>query len=490
MTFDALIDEFIKVVGADGVLAEPGELLAYECDGFPIAKGVPAAVVLPTDTVQVSECVKLLSRHNLPIVPRGSGTGLTGGCVAFDRGAILCTARMTRIEHIDLHNRYAVVQAGVRNSDLSDAVVLAQQRAGGSVGASLHFSPNPSSQGVSTIGGNAATNAGGINTLKYGVTTHHILGVEWVLADGSIVVTRPGGLCDGIGPDLPGLLCGSEGTLAIITRLWCRLTPQPIDLRTVYAVFDSTDRACQSVGDIIASGIVPAAMEMIDGLMIQVVEDAFHYGFPKQAAALLLIEIDGPTHVVDLHLGRVLQVCRTNHATDLQHCSDPARRAELWHARKHAFGAIGRISRSYCTQDACIPPSRLPEALREIKKIGERSGLTIPNVFHAGDGNIHPILLFDEDNPRDVRRVLQASLEILEYCVGIGGTITGEHGVGVEKLHLMSRMFNPATLDCFSRIKSGFDPARRMNDGKLIPSDRIQIELLHPVGANSPGGAL
>lgn len=487
---ERVIDRLRVIVGDGGVLADRDELLVYECDGFPIARGLPGAVVFPEDTDQVVRCVRVLGEHGVSIVPRGSGTGLAGGCVAFEGGVIVSTSRMTRIERIDLRNRFAVVQAGVRNAALSEAVAEAERAAGVAGEGGLHFSPNPSSQGVSTIGGNAATNAGGINTLKHGVTCSHILGVEMVLADGSVLVSRGAGLYDGIGPDLPGLLCGSEGTLGIITRLWCRLSPKPGAVRTVCAVFGSTDGACGAVGDVTAAGVVPAAMEMIDGVMIRVVEEAFHYGFASDAAALLLIEIDGPAGAVEEELERVLGICRANRAVGLTHCADEASRARLWHARKHAFGAIGRISRSYCTQDACIPPSKLPEALRQIGRIGQRYGMTIANVFHAGDGNVHPILLFDEDDPDQVQRVLMASQEILKYCIEIGGTITGEHGVGVEKLHLMSRMFNSATMDTFARIKRAFDPDRRINDGKLIPSDRLVVELLRPAAIDSPGGAM
>ncbi len=477
-----LLDELQQIVGERGVLSDANELRVYECDGFPVAKGLPSAVVFPTNTDQVAACVKTIARHNMPIIPRGSGTGLAGGCVAFGEGVLISTSRMTKIEKIDLKNRLAVVQAGVRNLALTDAIAAAG-------GGGLHFSPDPSSQRASTIGGNAATNAGGINTLKHGVTTNHILGVEVVMPDGSIVQSRATGLYDGIGPDLPGLLCGSEGTLGIITRLWCRLVPKPKHFRTIYAVFDSTYNCCKTVADVIASGIVPTSMEVMDGAMIRVVEDAFHYGFPLDAQALLLLEIDGVDQVLEEQLAAVTDICRLNKAMDIKQCSDPKRRMELWSARKRAFGAIGRISHSYCTQDACVPRSKLPEAQERINQIGAKHGLKITNVFHAGDGNVHPILLFDEEKPEEVQRVLQASQELLEYCISIGGALTGEHGVGVEKLHLMPKMFNPATLDTFLKIKKTFDPEQRVNDGKLIPSDKLYIELLKPIAPNTPGGA-
>ncbi len=496
---DVVIEQLAAIVGPRGVLTDPNELFVYENDGFPIAKGLPLAVVTPTDTAQVSRCVKVLGEHGLSIVPRGSGTGLTGGAVVFDRGVLISTTRMDKIESIDPANRVAVVQAGVRNRQLNDAVAKAVTREkpiGGRpdpsclVTPSLRFAPDPSSERVSTIGGNAATNAGGISTLKYGVTSHHILGLEMVLPDGGIVVTRPGGLCDGIGSDLPGLVCGSEGTLGIITRLWCRLTAVPLRFCTVYTVFSSTRDACEAVSDIIASGIVPTSMEMLDGTMIRVVDEAFGCGFPVDAKAMVLMEIDGVKESLLEQCEQISQICHDHGVVQICHSTNPQERAELWSVRKRAFGAIGRISRSYCTQDACVPRSMLAEAMARITQIGREHGLVITSVFHAGDGNIHPILLFDEDDPKQVQRTLRVSQEILEYCVSIGGTISGEHGIGVEKLHVMPKMFNADTLDAFSEIKEVFDPGRRVNDGKLIPSPKLQVELLQPVSPNIPGGAL
>jgi len=475
-----IIDGLRGIVGHDGVLADPDELLVYECDGFSVAKGLPTAVVLPRETQQVSACVKLAKEYGLPLVPRGSGTGLAGGCVAFGEGLVVTTSRMTRIESIDVDNRVAVVQPGVRNLALTEALV----------GTGLRFSPDPSSQRASTIGGNASTNAGGINTLKHGVTTNHILGMEFVTADGEVMATRAGPLYDGMGGDLAALLCGSEGTLAILTKVWCRLVAAPMSFRTVYAVFGSLRPACEAVSDVTARGIVPTSMEMMDGGMIRVVEEAFHFGFPRTAEALLLIEIDGVEEVLDDQIELIAGLCREKGASAVQQCADPARRDELWSARKKAFGAIGRISRSYCTQDACVPRSKLPEVMEGITKIGRRYEITVHNVFHAGDGNVHPILLFDEDDPEQVQRTLRCSEAILEYCLSVGGTITGEHGVGVEKLHLMEKMFNPTTRQTFGRVKQAFDPDRRLNDGKLIESDRVRIELLKPAALNTPGGAL
>jgi len=477
------INDLRQVVGDAGILTDRDELLVYECDGLSVARGRPSAVVFPTSTEQVVACVRVLAKHNLPMVPRGSGTGLTGGSVAFVQDVLISTARMTRIESIDLENRMAVVQAGVLNTALSDAVARAAAAARADSGTTLapgglHFSPAPSSQHASTIGGNAATNAGGVNTLKYGVTSSHILGMEMVLPDGEILTTRAGALRDGIGPDLPGLLCGSEGTLGIITRLWCRLSPRPQHFRTVYAVFSSTPSACQAVSDVIAAGIVPAAMEMMDGQMIRVVEQAFGYGFPDEAQALLLIEIDGVEHLLDDELNEIVAICERNGAQEVRHCSDPVRREELWQVRRRTFGAIGRLHTAYFTQDACVPRSKLAEVVAHIVEMGKQADLTINNVFHAGDGNIHPIFFFDDDDPDQITHAMRVSEKVLEYCVAMGGTISGEHGIGVEKIALMPVMFNPATIDTFQRIKNAFDPRHRINDGKLVPSDTLRIELL------------
>jgi len=474
------VDELRQIVGPNGVLDDADELVVYECDAFPIARGRPLAVVFPIDTQQVAECVKVLVRHDIQIVPRGSGTGLAGGAVTYDQGVLVCTSRMNRIETIDLDNRLAIVQAGVRNLALTDALA----------GTGFHFSPDPSSQRASSIGGNASTNAGGINTLKHGVTTNHVLGVELVLADGTILQTRNSPLYDGIGPDLPGLICGHEGTFGIVTRIWCRLVPRPRHVRTVYAIFDSVASACKTVSDTIAEGILPTSMEMMDGSMIQIIEGAFHIGFPPDAVAMLLIEIDGIDQILDEQLDQILHIAQENGAQSVEGCSDEARRASLWSARKKAFGAVGRVSHSYCTQDACVPRSLLPQVMEQVAAIGREHDIQITNVFHAGDGNIHPILLFDEDDPEQVQRTLRASQQILDYCIDVGGTITGEHGVGVEKMHLMARMFNPQTIQTFKAIKDTFDPDHRINDAKKIPSDTTYVELVKNVAPNVPGGAM
>lgn len=506
MPDEDLIPQLHALLPHDRVLADPAELFVYESDGFTIAKSRPAAVVFPITTEEVVAVVKLLGHLGVQIVPRGSGTGLTGGCVAFENGVIISLAKMTRVLKIDLDNRVAHVEAGVRNTALSDAAAEMGSgfRVRGSDSSSLnpepadrrsrtlnpsiyHFAPDPGSQRASTIGGNAATNAGGMHTLKDFVSSNHVLGMEMVLADGSVIEvgSQEGSYESPGGFDLPGLICGNEGTFGLITKLWVRLVPKPRNFRTIVAIFTSTEDAGNTVSEIIASGTLPCAMEMMDGRMVQVVEDAFHLGFPKEAQALILTEIDGIEAILDEQMNRILETCRKYHVFSIQTSSDPATRIKLWKARKGAFGAIGRISQSYCTQDACIPRSRLPEALVRINEIGREHGLAINNVFHAGDGNIHPIFLYDDRDEEQVQNVLRTAERILQYCIDLGGTITGEHGIGVEKIHLVPLLYDAATLNQFVSVKHAFDPDERINAGKHIPSEKVNITLLKP-GRHAP----
>jgi len=478
------VGELEACVGAVNVISEPAELVAFESDGFTLARAMPAAVVFPTSTQQVAEVVRILRRRGVPIIPRGSGTGLTGASAPYEQGVLIVTSRMTDIVEVDLDNRIACVEAGVRNTALTDHV---NQLPGGE---HLHFAPDPSSQRASTIGGNVATNAGGTHTLKYGVTVNHVIGLEMVTPDGEIVTIRAGKCLDGIGPDLTALLTGSEGTLGIITRIWVKLSARPRHYRTLVAIYDQSAPATRSVAKTIAAGIIPAAMEMMDGAMIAAVEDAFHYGFPRDAQALLLIELDGLEATLDDQMQQVVEICEQHGARDVQCSADAKRRAALWSARKRTFGAIGRISTSFCTQDACVPRSMLPDVIDKVHAIGEQYGLSITNVFHAGDGNIHPIILFDDDNAEQVEAAMRCSHDILVYCMEVGGTLTGEHGVGVEKLSLMSVMFNEPTLATFHQIKRMFDPDEMFNANKLLPCDRFEIDLTRPPAAGVPGGAL
>lgn len=470
-----LKEELAGMLPAGDLMVDPSELFVYEFDGFTIARARPAAVVFPTTTQQVVRIVQLLAGAGVQIVPRGSGTGLAGGCVAFENGVIVSTSRMNRILSIDLQNRVAEVEAGVRNTALSDAVALLPG------GSAYHFAPDPSSQRASTIGGNAATNAGGIHTLKDFVSSNHVLGMEMVLSDGTILQTGAlPGCYESPALDLPGLICGSEGTFGIITRLQVRLAPKAQGFRTIVATFGRTADACHTVSKIIADGYLPSAMEMLDGSMVKVIEDAFHFGFVPGTQALVLIEIDGIDALLDRQMKQVGEICRINQATSLETSADPARRAALWKARKSAFGAIGRISHSYCTQDACVPRSMLASVLEKIDQIGREHGLLITNVFHAGDGNIHPIFLYDDRDETQVQNTLRAAERVLQYCIDIGGTVTGEHGVGIEKLHLMNYQFDRPTMDQFQRLKRAFDPHERINAGKLLPSEVVKVQILKP----------
>ncbi len=475
MSSTDLIAELRSLLSGAAVVSDPSELLVYESDGFTIAKARPRAVVFPTSTAEVIRVVKLLNRHDAQIVPRGSGTGLAGGCVAFDGGVIVSTSRMNRILRIDIENRIAHVQAGVRNTQLSEA---AWSLPGGE---GLHFAPDPSSQRASTIGGNAAANAGGIHTLKDFVSSNHVFGVEMVLADGTILQTGGENGSSERGPiDLVGLICGSEGTLGIITSLWVRLAPRPLAFRTIVGTFASSSDASSAVAEIIATGLLPAAMEMMDGQMVRVAEEAFDFGLPANAQALLLTEIDGIDALLDEQAERIVQIHRKYNAITVQSSGDAERRQYLWKVRKGAFGAIGRISRSYCTQDACVPRSMLVEVLRRIDEIGREHGMRITNVFHAGDGNVHPIFLYDDRDEDQVQNTLRAAQKVLQFCVDVGGTITGEHGVGVEKIHLMPYLFDEPTMNLFSRIKNAFDPQERINPGKMVPSEKVKVRLLKP----------
>lgn len=475
----AAISRISSFLRPDQVLTDPTARYTYESDGFTIAKSTPAAVVFPESTEQVSKIVAILAELDVQIVPRGTGTGLTGGCVAFDDGVIVSTVRMNKVLKIDLENRVAHVQAGVRNTQLSDEVA---KLPGGS---GYHFAPDPSSQRAATIGGNAATNAGGIHTLKDYVSSNHVLGVEMVLPDGK-VVTLGGTNGRYESPiDLTALVCGSEGTLGIVSSLWVRLTPKRTSFRTIVGTFPTRSDACNVVSDVIAAGQLPAAMEMMDGRMIQIVEDTFHLGLPRDAQALILCEIDGIPEILDVELATLVAIYKKNHAVTIETSSDPATRTKLWKARKGAFGAIGKISPSYCTQDACVPRSMLAQVLEKVDEIGREHGLTINNVFHAGDGNVHPIFLYDDRNEEQVQNTLIAAEKILEYCIDIGGTLTGEHGVGVEKLHLMPYLFDGHTMRRFADIKAAFDPGERVNAGKLIPSEKVKVDLLKP-GRKAP----
>jgi len=464
-----LIDTLRALVGDEGLVTRPNELRVYECDGYTLEKRIPEVVVLPRTTPEVVKVLRLLHREGVAFVPRGAGTGLSGGCLPLDAPVMVGTSRMTRIVSIDTANRRAVVEAGVVNLWVSNAV---KQHG-------LLYAPDPSSQMACTIGGNVAENSGGPHTLKYGVTTNHVLGLQIVLPDGELV-DLGGAAEDAPGYDLVGLTVGAEGTFGVVTQATLRLVRQPEAWKTLLAVFDSVDDATASVSGIIGAGIVPAALEMMDQLIVGAVEAAFHAGLPTDAGAVLLVELDGLAAGLDPQVERVAEICRAQRAREVRVAADEAERAVLWKSRKRAFGAVGRLAPNYCTQDGVVPRTKLPEILRRISAIADRYQLRIGNVFHAGDGNIHPIILFDERDAEQVRRVLDAGREILEACVELGGSVTGEHGIGVEKIEQMPLLFTPDDLRVMSQLRRVFDPEQRCNPGKIFPTPGGCVEATRP----------
>jgi glycolate oxidase len=454
-----LMSALRDIVGDQGVLAHRDELLVYECDGFTIEKSIPDVVVFPISTGQVVEIVRLCNRFQVPFVPRGAGTSLSGGCLPVGGGVMIALTRMRKILEINLRDRYAVVEPGLVNVHLTQHLK----------GTGYHYAPDPSSQGACTIGGNFATNSGGPHTLKYGVTVNHVLGAEMVTPDGS-VVQMGGPLEDVPGYDLTGLFVGNEGTFGVCTKIIVRLTRDPAAYRTMLGIFNSVQDATQTISRIIGAGIVPAALELMDQGIIEAVEAAFHFGFPLDAAAVLLIEVDGLEVAVDEDAKKIVALCRETGARDVRAANSPKERLLLWKCRKQAFGAIGRLSPSYCTQDGVVPRTKLPEILDFIAAVATRHDIRIVNVFHAGDGNIHPILLFDERNKEQVARVLAASDEILNKCIDLGGSVTGEHGIGVEKISFMNRLFAPADLEVMEQVRRAFNPTGLCSPNKMLPT--------------------
>jgi glycolate oxidase len=459
------VEHLQAIVGPQGLLTSPSDLLVYECDGFTIAKNKPDVVVFPTSTEQVVQVVQLCHRESVPFLPRGAGTSLAGGCLPVGGGVMIALTRMKRIREVNTRDRYAVVEPGVVNLWLTNH--LKPQ--------GFHFAPDPSSQGACTIGGNVATNSGGPHTLKYGVTVNHVLGLELVLPDGQVV--RTGGPTeDNPGYDLTGVIVGSEGTFGIATKVWVRISRNPEAYRTLLGVFETVDDATNTISDIIGAGIIPGALEMLDQLILRAVEDAFHFGFPLDAGAVLIMEVDGLEAGLEADAERITAIARRNGAREVRRAGTEAERLLLWKSRKQAFGAVGRLAPSYCTQDGVVPRTRLPHILRAIQRIGEKHQIRIANVFHAGDGNIHPILLFDERDADQVKRVLQASHEILDECLACGGSVTGEHGIGVEKISFMPKLFTPDDLAMMLRLRAAFNPHRLCSPQKMLPTAGACIE--------------
>jgi glycolate oxidase len=464
MSQNELINELRAIVGNDAVVADEQELVVYECDAYTLEKSLPTAVVLPKSTEEVVAVLKLCNRLKLPIIPRGAGTSLSGAVLAVEGGVMIALTRMNRVLDLDIRNRRALVEAGCVN-----AWITREAAPHG-----LFYAPDPSSQPACTIGGNVAMNAGGPHTLKNGVTTNHVLGFEMVLPDGSVewLGTRPDGGEDVPGYDLRGAAIGCEGMFGVITRVLVRLIKKPASFKTFLGVFESVDEASKAVGDIIAAGIVPGALEMMDQLITQTIEEAYHFGFPLDAGALLIVELDGLKDGVEAQALCVEEICRKNNAREVRIAKDDAERAALWKCRKRAFGAVGRISPNYVTQDGVVPRSKLPQIMRFIRATSEKFELRIPNVFHAGDGNIHPLILFDERQPGEVQRALAAGQEILEKCIALGGSVTGEHGIGAEKIDLMAKQFSKDDLEAMKTLRRAFDPDKRCNPHKIFPGSK------------------
>ena len=451
-------DTFARLLGRENVLWHPAEVMVYDCDGFTIEKHPPEVVVFPRSTEEVVAVVRTANQLGLRILARGAGTGLAGGATPRGGEVLVVLTRMNRILAIDPENRLAAVEPGVLNTQLARALE----------GTGFHFAPDPSSQTASTLGGNAATNAGGPHTLKYGVTVNHVVGLEVVLADGTVIEQGP--VCHPGELDLLGLLVGSEGTLGVITKLWLRLTPNPQSYRTFRAVFRDLHSASEAISEIIAAGIVPAAMEVMDQGILAAVEEAFHFGFPPDAGAVVVIELDGFESAVAKEARQVLDICSKWGATEILEAKDEQERQKLWKCRKMAVAAVGRLSPSYCIQDGVVPRTRSPEIIGRIQEVSTKYQVRIVNVAHAGDGNIHPIFLFDERQPDEVERVLAAGREILKHCLSLGGSITAEHGVGIEKLPMMPQQFAPQDLEAMRRIRRAWDPEGHLAPEKVLPN--------------------
>ena len=461
------------MLGKDGILSSPSETLAYECDGYIVEKSAPDCVVFPQTTEDVVAIVKACNRRGVPFVPRGAGTSLAGGTLAAGGGVMISLTRMTRILEVRAEDRVACLEPGLVNVHLTQHLK----------GTGLHYAPDPSSQGACTIGGNVATNAGGPHTLKYGVTTNHVLGVEFVLPDGE--VAEFGGPCGAEGYDLTGLFVGSEGTFGICTKVWVKLLPDQPAVETLLILFDTVEDCTHAISAVIAAGVVPSACEMIDQGILNALEDAFAFGFPREAGAALIIECDGQADDVADEAERAEAICRNSRARSVRRAAGDKERRDLWKCRKQTFGAIGRLSPSYCTQDGVVPRSKLPDILRFTLATATKFDLRILNVYHAGDGNIHPIMLFDERDKDECRRVLEAGEAILRECLRLGGSVTGEHGIGVEKIDLMCEMFSETDLDVMRDVRAVFNSDDLCSSQKLLPN--AVGGSAEPPGRSKPG---
>ena len=475
MSRDPLIHELLAIVGKNYLLIEKEDVIVYEQDGS-IFQVMPEIVVVPGDVDQVAAVVKAAKRANVPIVPRGSGTGLAGGAVPAEGGIVLSLARLNRILKIDLQNRIAIVEPGVINIDVTKAVTKE----------GYFYAPDPSSQVACSIGGNVANNSGGPHTLAYGVTTNHVLGVEVVLDDGQIVWLG-GEVPDTPGYDLCGIFVGSEGTMGIVTKVAVRLMQTRESVRTLLAIFDQMEVATRTVVDITGAGIIPAALEMMDRTTIEAVETGSPVGFPRDAEAVLLVEVEGLLEQTERSMNLARTVCERNGAREVRVAKDDTERQLLWKGRKGAFGAMGALAPNYYVQDGVVPRSKLPEIMKRVAEISKQYNLRIANVFHAGDGNLHPNILFDMRTPGELDRVIEAGAATLRACIELGGSITGEHGVGLEKKAYIGLLFNEADLEAMARVRRAFDPDGRFNPAKLFPTP-VSCGEMRRQPANIPAG--
>ncbi|AWS48282.1 FAD-binding oxidoreductase [Streptosporangium sp. 'caverna'] len=459
MTLQEPARRFEELLGHGAVITDPVRLRTYECDGLTHHRVMPGIVVLPETAEQIAAVVRVCNEYGLPFVARGAGTGLSGGALPRADGVLIVTSKMRRILSVDVANRRAVVEPGVTNLAITEAVR----------GLGYYYAPDPSSQQVCTIGGNVAENSGGAHCLKYGFTVNHVLALEIVTPDGDIVELSDGDP----GYDLLGAFIGSEGTLGIATKVTVRLTRAPETVTTLLAAFKDIEQGGQAVSAVIGGGIVPAAIEMMDALAIEAAEAAVACAYPIGAGAVLIVELDGPAEEVAHQFGEVTRICEESGAFELRIADDPAERAAIWRGRKSAFAAVGRISPAYIVQDGVVPRTTLPEVLASIDRLSREHGIRVANVFHAGDGNLHPLVLFDDAEPGAGERAEIVSGKILDLCIEHGGSITGEHGVGVDKSRYMSRMFSDEDLDTMQLVRCAFDPRGLSNPGKIFPTPRL-----------------
>ncbi|HAJ37280.1 MAG TPA: FAD-binding oxidoreductase [Chloroflexi bacterium] len=473
MPSDNLLHDLGRLIPATRLLRRPAEMTPYESDALTAFRARPAAVVLAETQEEVIQTVRLCHRYGVPFVARGSGTSLSGGSLPVEDGVVIALNRLNRILHLDPRQRIAVVEPGVINLDVSRAAAPH----------GLYYAPDPSSQLICTIGGNVAFNSGGAHCLKYGMTANHVLGIKAVLPDGE-VVQLGGASLEGVGPDLTGFFVGSEGLFGVALEITLRLLPKPALYRTVLAAYDSLEAAGDAVAQVVASGLLPGAMEIMDALAIEAAEAAVHAGYPRDAAALLIVELEGERIQVEAEFAHLLQVIESSGAKTVTVAKDDADRARIWKGRKSAFSAVGRLSPDYLVQDGVVPRSRLGEALATIERLSRAHQLRVANVFHAGDGNLHPLILFNGRVPGELERAEALASEIIHMCIDLGGSITGEHGVGMEKRQHMPTMFTETDLEVMAELRRALDPHEIANRGKMFPTNEapaLRSHGLHPL---------